>query len=551
MQHNIWTKLKYKNYRTALLGLFLLVGSSVAFSAQVPQGTKLADKQEISIQITAEVATLDPQKIEGSGEGLIAEQLFEGLVKTDELGNIIPGAAYRWDTSSDGKTVTFYLRPNIKWSNGDSLTAHDFVYAWRRLVDPKTASPYASYLGFMKMKNVDDIIAGKKSPEFLGVTALDDNTLQLTLDAPVPYAVLLTQHTSLYPVNRAVVEKYGDDWTKPENFVVNGAYKISQRVLNEKITLERNPAYWDNAHSVINKATFYILTESAGGARYRSGELDIAYIPQSLYHDPKFRAQYDSQIYSSRKLGTFMYEMNMAKPPFDNIKVRKALDLAVDRNIITEKVLGFGQTPTFRFTPFYIHAGEKITQPEYANWTQAQRNEEAKKLLREAGYSKANPLKSELLYNTNEGLKNIAIAVTSMWKKNLDGLVDISLKNMEWKTFLDTKNQKNYHLAFAAWSADYNEASTFLTYFLSNSSQNKIGFKSEKFDQLIEASYNESDENKRAEIYAQAEEELGKHHPFIAIYHYAGLFIKNPKLKGYEGKRPQGGYLLSDLYLEK
>ncbi|QGM80595.1 ABC transporter substrate-binding protein [Otariodibacter oris] len=549
--NTLWSKSKKFVNLSALSSAILLSLVPNAFSAKVPDGVVLADQQVVNIQTTAELATLDPQKMEGTNESLLARQLFEGLVNTDENDKIIPGVAERWEYSDDNKTLTFYLRKDAKWSNGDPVTANDFVFAWQRLVDPNTAAPYATYLEFMKMENVADIVAGRKSPDTLGVKALDDYTLQLTLTAPVSYAAELVQHSSLYPVNKKVVEQYGDNWTRPENFVGNGAYKIAERVLNEKVVLERNPNYWNDKETVINNATFYILTESAGISRYRSGELDLAYIPSTLYKDKNFRQEYGDQIFTSRKLGTFTYEMNLAKPPFDDIRVRKALDLALDREIITDKVLGFGQMPTYRFTPPYIGAGEKIQQPEYANWTQKQRNAEAIKLLEEAGYSKSNPLKTDLLYNTNEGLKDIAVAATSIWKKNLANMVNISLRNMEWKTFLDTKNQKNYTLAFNAWIADYNDASTFLTYYLSNSEQNKIGFKSEKFDKLMQDSYYVKTEDERADLYAQAEEELGNNHPFVAIYHYAGLLIKNPKLKGYEGKSPQGVYFIRDLYMEK
>lgn len=547
----LWTQTKQLVKLSGLSAAILFALNPNAFAAKVPVGVELAEKQEVQIQTTAEAATLDPQKMEGTGESLLARQLFEGLVTTDELDKLLPGVAERWESANDHKTWTFHLRKNAKWSNGDPVTAHDFVFAWQRLVDPKTASPYASYLEYMKMENVAAIIAGQKSPETLGVKALDDHTLQLTLTAPVPYADQLTQHASLYPVHRATVEKFGDNWVRPENLVGNGAYKIKERVLNEKIVFERSPTYWNDQETVVNQVSFYILNETSGIARYRTGELHLANIPRDLYKNAKFQAEYGDQIYTSRKLGTFTYELNLSKPPLDDIRVRKALDLGVEREVVTDKVLGFGQTPTFTFTPSYIGAGDKIQQPEYAGWTQAQRNDAAKKLLIEAGYSKANPLKTELLYNTNEGLKSIAVAVTSMWKKNLDGMVDISLKNMEWKTFLDTKNQKDYHIAFSAWLADYNDASTFLTYYLSNSEQNRIGFKSEKFDKLINDSYYAKDEAERAAIYAQAEAELGSHHPFVAIYHYAGLFIKHPKLKGYEGKSPQGVYFVKDLYLEK
>ncbi|MCK3655231.1 oligopeptide ABC transporter substrate-binding protein OppA [Pasteurellaceae bacterium Macca] len=543
-------------YKTTLkttfsaLSLALCLTTS-ALAATVPAGVKLATKQEANFQMSAEPATLDPQKMEGTGESLIARQIFEGLVNSDEDGRIIPGVATRWEASEDNKTWTFYLRQDAKWSNGDPVTAQDFVYAWRRLVDPKTASPYASYLNFMKMENVDDILQGKKPVDTLGITAVDDHTLRLTLSAPVSYAVDLTQHSSLLPVHRATVEKYGENWIKPEHLVGNGAYRIKERVVNEKIVFERSPTYWNNKETVLEKATLYRADDTAAIARYRTGEIDLSSIPSSLYKTASFKQEYGAQIHGSRKLGTFTYEMNLAKPPFDDIRVRKALDLSLDRVVITDKVLGFGQVPTFTYTPNYIGAGEQIKQPEYASWTQAKRNEEAVKLLKEAGYSKDKPLKTDLLYNTNDGLKNIAIAATSMWKKNLEGLVDISLKNMEWKTSLDTKAQKDYTLAFSAWIADYNEASTFLTYYLSHSDQNKIGFKSEKFDQLMESAYYAKTENERAEIYAQAEAELDSHHPFVAVYHYAGQFIKNPKLKGYTGKHPQGVYYFKDLYFEE
>lgn len=350
-------------------------------------------------------------------------------------------------------------------------------------------------------------------------------------------------------MHRATLEKYGDSWTDKSHFVGNGAYKIADRTINEKIILERNPIYWNNKETVINKVGFIILNENAGISRFRTGTLDQAYIPEHLFKDPKFRKQYQSQIFNTRKLSTFTYAMNMTKAPFNDIRVRKALNLSLDRKIITDKVLGFSQTPTSTFTPFYINGGEKIQQPDYANLPMAQRNEEAIKLLTEAGYSKGHPLKAELLYNTNDGLKSIAVAVSAIWKKNTNGLVDIHLKNMEWKTFLDEKRKGNFDLAFDSWGADYNEATTFLSCYLSDNPQNSVGFNSKKFDDLIAQSYKVKTNEERQDIYAQAEAELDSYYPFVAIYHYAGLFIKNPKLKGYEGKSPQGVYYLKDLYL--
>lgn len=536
-------------FRLTLLSTALF--SPSLFAAVVPAGVVLSEKQELNFHLTAEVTTFDPHKIEGSSDVLIIRQLFDTLVNTDELGNLLPGAAVSWSSSADHKTWTFQLRKEAKWSNGEPVTAHDFVYAWRRLADPKTAAPNSSYLSYMKLANIDDIIAGKQPTEALGVKAVDDYTLELTLSAAVPYISELVQHPLLVPVPKATIEQFGDKWTQPENMVNNGSYRLTSRVLNEKSEFERNKAYWNDKETVINKATIHILGAPAAIGRYRTGELDMSAVPETLYRDKKFRAEYDPQILNSPKLVTFTYQMNMRKPPLDDIRVRKALDLALDRQIITDKVLGFGQKPTFTFTPNTIRGGEKIQQPEYASWTQEQRNAEAQKLLIEAGYSKDNPVKTELLYNTNEGLKNIALAASSMWKKNLAGMADISMRNMEWKTYLDARARGDFSISFLGWGADYNEASSFLTVYLSNNENNQSAFKSERYEQLIESSYAAQTDDERAEIYAQAEAELGRHHPFIAIYNYTGLAVKKPKLKGYEGKNPQGMYYFKDFYFEK
>lgn len=223
---------------------------------------------------------------------------MEGLVNIDTEDRLIPGVAERWEYSEDFKTVTFYLRKDAKWSNGEPVTAHDFVYSWQRLVDPKTASPYATYIEFMKMENVAEIVEGQKTPDTLGVKAVDDHTLRLNLTAPVPYAADLTQNSSLYPVHKITVEKYGDAWFKPKHFVGNSAYKIAEHILNEKIVLERSPTYWHDKETVVNKVTFFVLNESSGIARYRSGGLDIANIPSVLYKDPNFHKEYAPQIYN-------------------------------------------------------------------------------------------------------------------------------------------------------------------------------------------------------------------------------------------------------------
>lgn len=516
----------------------------------MPAGAELAKKQEITVDGT-EPETLDPQRMSGSPEGVLARQLFEGLINHDAEGNIVPGVATSWEHSPDYKVWTFKLRPEAKWSNGDPVTAHDFVYAWRRLADPKNAYPYADYLELLKIENATEVVKGEKPVESLGIKAVDDHTLQLNLSQSLPYAVELTGHYIMFPTHQKTVEKFGDKWTLPENLVGNGAYSLGERVVNEKVVLKRNPTYWNNAETVLEKVNVLVIAnETAGVNRYRANELDIVFVPPVLYK--KIKQEYPDQLFVNRKLSNMTYEMNLdSKRPLADVRVRKALDLSVDRSIITDKITARGETPTYTFTPKYIVGGEKIKDPEYANWTQEERNKEALKLIKEAGYSKKNPLKFEILYTKSEMLTNIGVALGSMWKKNLDGAVEVTLKQQEWKTYLNTKRERNFDMTFGSWGADYNEATTYLTYHLSNSNFNRVGFSNKEFDDLIASSYTAPSDEVRQDIYAKAEALLDSHHPFISLYNPVGVFLKKPYVKGYEGKDPQSNYRYKDWYVEK
>ncbi|WP_081277280.1 ABC transporter substrate-binding protein [Gallibacterium anatis] len=262
--------------KSLLVAALSLTMANMATAANVPADANLAKKQELVWNVSANPATLDPQKMEGDVEGYFARQLFEMLVTSDEKGHILPGAATSWQHSDDFKTWTFFLRPNAKWSNGDAVTAHDFVYAWQRLADPNTASPYASYLDFLKLENADKVLEGKAKVDELGVEAKDDHTLVLHLTESVPYVDKLVEHYVLSPVHKSVVEKFGDAWTKPGNLVGNGAFKLDSMVVNEKAVLVRNPHYWDNDKTVLEKVTLLPIESAATDvARYRAGDEDV------------------------------------------------------------------------------------------------------------------------------------------------------------------------------------------------------------------------------------------------------------------------------------
>ena len=244
--------LKHTPLAMLIAGLLSISAVYSAQAADVPAGVQLAEQQKIVINNGSEVASLDPHKVEGTPESNIILNLLEGLVSTDANGHVVPAVAANWE-NQDFKTWTFHLRPDAVWSDGSPVTAQDFVYSWQRLADPKIGSPYASYLQYAKIENIDAILTGKKSPQTLGVKAIDDKTLQVTLSEPVPYFISMLSHTSLKPVKRSVVEKFGDKWTLPANYVGNGAYRLKDWVVNERIVLERSPSYWNNKKTVITR----------------------------------------------------------------------------------------------------------------------------------------------------------------------------------------------------------------------------------------------------------------------------------------------------------
>ncbi len=334
----------------AVLGM---IASQNLQAVEVPAGVQLAPLQRMVINNGSEVASLDPHKVEGTPESNIILNLLEGLVSTDANGHLAPAVAENWE-NTDYQTWTFHLRPGAVWSDGSPVTAQDFVYSWQRLADPKTGSPYASYLQYARIEHIDAILAGKKPPESLGVSAIDEKTLKVTLSEPVPYFVSMLSHTSMKPVKQSVVEKFGDKWTLPQNYVGNGAYRLSEWVVNERIVLERSPNYWNNSKTVIEQATFLPLSSEVSDInRYRSGEIDItnSAIPPNLY--AKMKREIPEQLHVNPYLCTFYYEINNQRAPFTDERVRAAVKLTLDRDIIANKIMGQGQIPAYSFTPTF------------------------------------------------------------------------------------------------------------------------------------------------------------------------------------------------------
>lgn len=542
----------YKNKITQALllgaGMAVAATSFTSTAAELPAGVKLAPKQELVRGNGTEVASLDPHKVEGVPESHVLRDLMEGLVIQDALGNTIPGVAESWSTD-DNQTFTFKIRKDAKWSNGDPVTAQDFEYSFKRAADPATASPYAWYIEYTKMKNAKDVIAGKKPVSDLAVKAVDDQTLVIETDVPLPYFVKMLAHTTMYPVHKATVEKFGDAWTKPGNFVGNGAYQLADWVVNEKIVLARNPNYWDNKDTVIDQVTFLpIENQNAEMNRFLSGEIDITYeVPNEQFR--RLSKQYPDNVVVSPNLCTYYYGFNNQKAPFNDVRVRKALSYTIDRDIVTKAILGQGQQPAYALTHSGI-TGFAPEKPAYANMTQKERIAEAKKLLEEAGFGPGNPLDFTLLYNTSENHKKIAVAIQSMWKKSLGGFVNVTLENQEWKTYLDNSKQGNFDVRRAGWCADYNEASTFLAIAMTENGSNDQKYSSEIFDKAMnDAVKVAKTDEERNQYYAIAEAQLAKDMPIAPIYQYVQPRLVATHVGGYPEKNPQDNLYTKDMYI--
>ncbi|MEZ9386267.1 ABC transporter substrate-binding protein [Vibrio lentus] len=540
----------YKNKITQALllgaGLAVAATSTLSIAAEVPAGTELAKVQELVRGNGTEVATIDPHKSQGVPESHVIRDLLEGLVNQDGEGNTIPGVAESWETT-DNKTFTFHLRKDAKWSNGDPVTAEDFVYSWQRAVDPATASPYAWYMEYTKMVNAKDIVAGKKDKSELGVKAVDANTLVIELETAVPYFVMMMGHTTVKPVHKATVEKYGDQWTKPDHFVGNGAFAVDKWVVNERLVLKRNDQYWNNDKTVLNKVTFLpIENQVAEMNRFLSGEIDFTNeLP--VEHFKRLKKEHAEDVSVAGNLCTYYYIFNTKKAPFDDVRVRKAISYAIDRNIVSDAILAQGQKPAYFLTP-EITAGFNPELPAYGKMSQKERNEEAARLLEDAGYGKDNPLNFNLLYNTSENHKKIAVALGSMWKKTLG--LKVTLENQEWKTYLSSKDSGDFEVARAGWCGDYNEASSFLTLMKSNNTTGGVHYDSAEYDQLIDKALNSTSAEEREALYLEAEALMAKDMPIAPIYQYVKSRLLNPHVGGFPTNNAEDKIFSKDLYIK-
>jgi len=484
---------------------------------------------ELRIGNAGEPDTLDPHHASGTWENRIIGDMFMGLTTEAADASVIPGAAESWTVSDDGLVYTFTLRDHT-WSDGTDVTAGDFVFAMQRLLEPETAAEYASIMYSLKnAKALNE--ASMAGMENLGVKAIDDKTLEITLEFPAPYFIEQLTHFTAFPVPRHKLEEFGEDWVKPANIVSNGPYIVTEWVPNTHVRAEKNEAFYDAENVAIDSIMYFPSEErNAATKQFRAGELDLQYDFASEQID-WLRDNMPDEARISPWLGTYYYPINTAKPPFDNVDVRQALAMAIDRAAITDKVLKTGEIPAYSFVP--PDAGD-YGEPALVDWkdlSYEDRVAKAKELLAEAGFGPGKPLELQLRYNTSENHKKIAIAVASMWKQIG---VQAELFNAEVKVHYNDLQQGNFDIARAGWIADYNDPQNFLYLMETETGPlNYAGFSSAEFDSLMDQANTETDAAKRNDLMREAEAIAMAEMPNIPIYYYISKNLVSAKIQGY------------------
>lgn len=540
-------------YRIVYWGIVMMFSRPHSLcAAVVPPGAALAAVQQLIINNGAEVQSLDPHKSHGAPEISVMCDLLEGLFNFDSQGQIVPGVAMRWHASADLKVWTFYLRPEARWSNGDPVTAADFVYSWRRLANPATRSPSASYLSEMQLVNSAAVRRGEQPLEALGVQAIEPHTLQLTLSHPVSYLLSMLANPALYPLHQRTVERYGngydeDKWYSVSHFVGNGAYCLQSWVVNEKLLLTRSETYWNRANTVIEQVTYLTMADEVVDIRrYQAGEIDITHYLLPTEHYLALKRQRPNELWHFPALSVAGYRLNTQRAPFNDVRVRQALSLVLDREAIVNQFLVQGEQVAYTLNSERV-AGFKVIPPDWASWPLSRRCSVAKKLLREAGYHQQKPLRFRLLYNMSEVHEQLAVAVSDTWKNRLGA--EVTLDQQEWKVFLAHCLAGEYQAARFSWPTGYNDPAALLNMLQSTSSGNSAFYSSQIFDRRLMQALRAPTAEQRYRRYQQAERVLAEEVPVIPLYHGMRSRLIKPYVGGLDSRNPMNMIYTKDLYL--
>jgi len=473
--------------------------------------------------------SLDPQKARGFEAQSVLRDLCEGLTTLDKHAAVAPGVASTWGASPDGKTYVFKLRREARWSNGQPLVAADFVAALERLVDPATGSGYAEYIDVIV--NAADITAGRKPPRSLGVTAPDDSTVAIQLATAAPYLPTLLSHPATCPVHRPTLAQHPEGFARPGVMVSNGAFVLKEWVQGSYILAARNHYYWNDAATHLDAVKYLLIPdENAELARYRGGELEITFVVPRGQFD-WIKAHLAAELHVFPQLATNYYGFNLRRPPFrDNLKLRRALSLVVDRDKLAQLVLRVGELPAWGWVPPGVdhYTSQSF---DYRSAPLAERLREAQRLYAEAGFSREHPVRFELRYNSGEVHTKLAVAVASMWKEALGA--DVRLTQVEFKSLLQDIDRGDVEMFRSSWTGDYNDAYTYAQYLKSDFGVNLPHYSSAEYDALVTRAAAETDAGRREALLEEAERVALREHPLIPLYFYVNKHLVKPEVLGW------------------
>jgi oligopeptide transport system substrate-binding protein len=486
-----------------------------------------SDALTLTRSISGQPGSLDPQLAEDAFSYDVLRDLYEGLTTSTPDGEVAPAAATSWVVEDDGTRYVFQIRHEARWSNGEPVTAHNFVDGFRRAVDPRTASGAADLL--RSIVNAPEILQGKLPPESLGVRVDGEGTLEIRLSRAVPYFPDILTNTVASPVHPSSVAA-GGGFAKPNATVTNGAYVLAALSHGSGLLLKRNPHYWDKASVAFDAVRYeFIADENAEFARYRAGEIDVTNaVPEQRFQD--LRSDPSSGLQHRETLATIYFTLNTARGPLRGQRgLREALSLAVDRRAIAESVARAGQVPAFSLVPedAWNYA------PAAYDWRELPHEERiarARSLYAKAGYSADRPLRLRMLYNENELVQRVCIAIAAMWKEALG--VETELLQMEFKAYLSARaDPSQWDVVRVGWTADYNDASTFLDTMTRDSPQNFGRWRSADYSRLLESAATEADPAKRRDTMQQAESLMLDDYPLLPVYFYVSRRLVQPRIE--------------------
>jgi len=519
---------------TSRRGLILGAGGLAAAAGGCANGRIVGfDKERKSLDIAnnSEPLSLDPHKCSGTWENNIIGNMFIGLTTEDAHCNVIPGMAERWDVSEDGLTWTFYLR-RASWSDGEPCNAHDFQFAFRRILDPANVAPYASIL--YPIKNAEAVNSARMRPEEVGVAALDDYTLEIRLENPAAFLPALLKHYTAFPVPKHKVLEFGDAWVKPENIAVNGPYILRRWWSNYIVHLTRNPRFWDNANVELEDLYFYPTNDvNAATRRVRSRECGWSTrFPSNQVEE--LRRELPGYVRVAPFLTSNYFSINTSRPKFADARVRQALTMAYDRDFVAGSIYRTGERPAYAFIPPGIANYPGGPRFRWADQPIAQRRQEAERLLRAAGYGPNNPLSFEFSHRNSSDNPRVAVVAQSNWRQ-IAPWVTVELRGVETQVHYDNLRSRNYDIGDGAWSADFNDAKNYL-YLLETRTgpQNYCDYSNPAFDALVAASDIERDVARRAQLMMQAEQIALDDAAVCPSVFLNSTNLVHPDLAGYE-----------------